>query len=211
MERKVLQVLHSTFGYVQDQTLHLEPSLLKFNDGGPFGSTGWWEQPTLTSLGWGTRLCGGMERKVKQVLHSTFGYVQDVAAFCDASGCDRVRRPVRQNRGRCDWALDTRAEAHGAVFHLFEEVGFATATTEPKVFHATRGSFAICRCRPGYVEYVDPPLAEVMEGFAALRIRAMVDHGGTLRRKLRFSRVPRFTYWNVVAMHAGRVARPISI
>jgi hypothetical protein len=119
-----------------------------------------------------------MERKVEQVFHSTFGYVQDVAAFCEASGCDRVRRPVRQNRGRGDWTLDARAEAHGAVFHLFEEVGFATTTTEPEVFHATRGSFAICRCRPRHVEYVDPPLAEVMEGLAALRIRAMVDHGG---------------------------------
>src|SRR6185437_9065272 len=151
-----------------------------------------------------------MERKVEQVFHSTFGYVQDVGAFCEASGCDRVRRPVRQNRGRCNWALDARAEAHGAVFHLFEEVGFATTATEPEVFHATRGSFAICRCRPRHVEYVDPPLAEVMEGLAALRIRAMVDHGGTLRRKLRLSRVPRFTCWTVAALRAGRVARPIS-
>jgi hypothetical protein len=97
-----------------------------------------------------------------------------------------VRRPVGQNRGRGDRALDARAEAHGAVFHLFEGVGFATNTTEPEVLHATRGSFAICGCRPRYVEYVDSPFPEVMERLAALWIRAMVDHGGTLRRKLRF-------------------------
>lgn len=121
-----------------------------------------------------------------------------------------MRRPVRQNRGRGDRALDARAEAHGAVFHLFQEVGLATDATEPEVFHATRGSFAICGCRPRYVEYIDPPLAEVMERLAALRIRAMVNHGGTLRRKLRFSRVPRFTCWTVAALRAGRVARPIS-
>ena len=91
-----------------------------------------------------------------------------------------MRRPVRQNRGRSDRALDARAEAHGAVFHLFEGEGFATEATEPEVFHATRGSFVICGCRPGYVEYVDPPLAEVMERLAALWVRAVVHHGGTL-------------------------------
>jgi hypothetical protein len=89
-----------------------------------------------------------------------------------------VRRPVRQNRGSGDRSLDARAEAHGTVFHLFEEIGFAADTTEPEVFHATRGSFAICGCRPRYVEYIDPPLPEVMERLAALWIRAMVHHGG---------------------------------
>jgi len=89
-----------------------------------------------------------------------------------------MRCPVGQNRGRGDRALDARAEAHGAVFHLFEGVGFATNTTEPEVLHATRGSFAICGCRPRYVEYVDSPFPEVMERLAALWIRAMVHHGG---------------------------------
>lgn len=40
-----------------------------------------------------------------------------------------MRRPVGQNSGRGHRALDARAEAHGAVFHLFERVGFAANTT----------------------------------------------------------------------------------
>ena len=101
-----------------------------------------------------------------------------------------MRRPVGQNRGRGDRALDTRAEAHGAVFHLFEEEGFATNTTEPEVFHATRSSFAICGCRPRYVEYVDASLAEVVERLAALWIRAVVDHWGDPSSETTVSRVP---------------------
>ena len=89
-----------------------------------------------------------------------------------------MRRPVGQDRGSGDRALDARAQAHGAVFYLFEEVGFAANTTEPEVFHATRGSFAIGGCRPSYVEYVDPPLPEVVERLAALWIRTVVHHGG---------------------------------
>jgi hypothetical protein len=46
------------------------------------------------------------------------------------------------------------------------------------VFHATRGSLAIGGCRPRYVEYIDPPLPEVMERLAALWIRTVVHHGG---------------------------------
>jgi hypothetical protein len=152
-----------------------------------------------------------VERKVKQIpstgsgqaLHSTFGSVQDDrtsrsawddTALREASGCNGVRCLVWQNRGRDDRALDARAEAHGAVFHLFEEVGFATPAAEPEVFHATRGSFAIRRCRPRYVENIDTPLPEVVERFAALWIRAVVHHGGPFAGSYGFARVPRFTY-----------------
>jgi hypothetical protein len=104
-------------------------------------------------------------------------------------------------------ALQSRTNAYGTVFYLFEEVSFAANATEPEVFHAPGGTFTCCRCRPGYIEYVDSPLTQVVEWFAALWIRAVVHHWGVPSSETTVARVPRFTYWNVVALRAGRELR----
>jgi hypothetical protein len=83
-----------------------------------------------------------------------------------------------------DLALGTRADAYRPVFDLFEEVGLATWAAEPEVFHAA-GSPAVSCYWTCYIEYIDSPLPEIMERLAALWIRAVVDHWGTLRQKNR--------------------------
>ena len=60
--------------------------------------------------------------------------------------------------------------------------------------------FASSRHGACYVEDVDPPLPEVMERLAALRIRAVVHHGGPLAG-ITANRVPHLDCWKI-ALHA---------
>jgi len=83
--------------------------------------------------------------------------------------------------GGVDHSLGVWCDAHGAVFYLFKQVGFTAGVAELEMFHVACGPFVIsCHCSC-YVEYVDSPLPEVMERFAAFRIRAVVHHGGPRR------------------------------
>jgi hypothetical protein len=98
-------------------------------------------------------------------------------AAVQMSGSDGLRRPVWQDR-RADRALDAGADAHRSVFYLFEEVGFATWSAKPEVFHAAGGPRAVSRYRTCDVEDINSPLPKIMEWLAALWIRAVVHHWG---------------------------------
>jgi hypothetical protein len=117
-----------------------------------------------------------------------------------------VRRLIRQH-GSGDCALGPRTDSHGPVFDLFEQIGFATGATEPEVLHATRTPFAISGGRPCYVEYIDSPLPKIMKRLAALWIRAVVHHGGTLERNARVAVFRGLYFWSVIALRAERSAR----
>src|ERR1700756_24235 len=100
------------------------------------------------------------------------------------SGSHGVGRLVGQDRG-ARGALGPGRDAHGAVLHLFEEIGFAAGSAEPEMFHTTCSALVRSGHGASDVEDVDTALAEIVEWFAALWIRAVIHHGGTSAKSRR--------------------------
>ena len=106
---------------------------------------------------------------------------------------------VGQDRG-ARGALGPGRDAHGAVLHLFEEIGFAAGSAEPEMFHTTCSALVRSGRSASDVEDVDAALAEIVEWFAALWICAVIHHGGP-RRNHGGYRVPHLHYWESIALH----------